>query len=136
MIVAMMSANAGDSKHEPSAGAEGMPGAEGTFEFKPADWVEGEMTWWLDSDGIDPGEAGCHTGADGNVKPNGRMSGEACLESGLLVESNPGEVELHSHKNDTGHPDTFDCKEFRFPALCWCQVLVKGPQSEHFTVLF
>jgi len=41
------------------------------------------------------------------------LFGEACLESGLLVESNPGEVELHSHKNDTGHPDTFDCN-------AWC----------------
>lgn len=113
LILAMLQAYAGDSKHEPSAGAESMPGAEGTLEFKPADWAEGETTWWLDSDGIDPGEAGCHIGADSSGKPNGRMFGEACLANGLLVESNPGEVELHSHKNDTGHPDTFDCN-------AWC----------------
>jgi len=98
---------------EPSSGAEGMPGAHGTFEYKPADWKEGETTWWKDSDGVDPGVAGCHIGTDSEGKPNGRMFGEACLPDGLLVESNPGAVMLHSHGNDTGHPDTFDCN-------AWC----------------
>ena len=41
------------------------------------------------------------------------MFGEACLENGLLVESNPGANVLHSHKDDVGHPDTFDCN-------AWC----------------
>jgi len=41
------------------------------------------------------------------------MFGEACLPDGLLVESNPGADELHSHKDDIGHPDKFDCK-------AWC----------------
>lgn len=113
LMTAMMQAYAGDAAPQPSAGAAGMPGAAGTFEFKPNDWVAGETTWWLDSDGINPGEAGCHIGADSSGKPNGRMFGEACLANGLLVESNPGKEELHSHKNDTGHPDTFDC-------TAWC----------------
>ena len=57
--------NAGD--HPPSAGAKGMAGAEGTFEFKPDDWLDGAKTWWKDTDGIAPGVAGCHIGvnADG-----------------------------------------------------------------------
>lgn len=97
----------------PSADAQGMPGAKGTFEFKPDDWKEGETTWWKDSDGVAPGVAGCHIGTDGNGTPNGRMFGEACLPDGLLVESNPGAGVLHSHGNDTGHPDSFDCNE-------WC----------------
>ena len=90
-----------------------MPGATGTFEFKPSDWQEGVTTWWKDSDGIAPGEAGCHIGTDEQGAPNGRMFGEACLENGRLVESNPGKNEVHSHANDTGHPDTFDC-------AIWC----------------
>ena len=105
----------------PSAGAHGMPGAKGTFEFRPADWKAGETSWWKDSDGVDPGVAGCHIGTDSKGKPNGRMFGEACLPNGLLVESNPGSDELHSHKNDTGHPDMFDCN-----AWCVGQGAVKG----------
>ncbi len=99
--------------HPPSKGAAGMPGAAGTFEFQPSDWQEGQTTWWKDTDGVDPGVAGCHVGTDENGEPNGRMFGEACLDNGLLVESNPGVDELHSHGNDTGHPDTFDCN-------AWC----------------
>jgi len=98
---------------EPSPGAKGMPGAMGTFEFKPNDWKEGQTTWWEDSDGIKPGDPGCHIGTDEKGKPNGRMFGEACLPNGLLVESNPGAGVLHSHNNDIGHPDTFDCNT-------WC----------------
>ncbi len=98
---------------DPSSGAAGMPGAKGTFEFKPTDWIEGATSWWKDSDGVDPGTAGCHLGTDADGKPNGRMFGEACLPDGLLVESNPGAEELHSHTNDIGHPDMFDCN-------AWC----------------
>ena len=83
------------------------------FEFKPADWMEGTTSWWIDSDGVDPAVAGCHIGTAAEGKPNGRMFGEACLPDGLLVESNPGADELHSHANDIGHPDMFDCNE-------WC----------------
>ena len=101
------------SDHEASPGAQGMAGAKGTFEFKPDDWAAGETTWWKDSDGVDPGTAGCHIGVDSDGLPNGRMFGEACLADGLLVESNPGIVELHSHNEDIGHPDKFDCN-------AWC----------------
>lgn len=111
-VVFIMTAYADDAG-APSAGAANMPGAAGTFEFKPKDWVSGETTWWKDTDGVDPDVAGCHIGTDDQGVPNGRMFGEACLSSGLLVESNPGADELHSHKDDTGHPDTFDCN-------AWC----------------
>ena len=103
-----------DKAHAPSPAAAEMPGAKGTFEFKPADWMEGQETFWVDSDGVDPGVAGCHIGTDSEGDPNGRMFGEACLPDGLLVESNPGVGELHSHKNDIGHPDKFDCQ-------AWCE---------------
>lgn len=90
-----------------------MAGAKGPIEFKPEDWSAGNTTWWKDSDGVDPGTAGCHVGTDSKGVPNGRMFGEACLADGLLVESNPGAGELHSHTDDIGHPDTFDCN-------AWC----------------
>jgi hypothetical protein len=98
---------------EPSPRAHGMSGAKGTFEFKPEDRTSSVTTWWKDSDGVDPGTAGCHIGTDSDGKPNGRVFGEACLAGGYLVESNPGANELHSHHNDIGHPDKFDCK-------AWC----------------
>ena len=97
----------------PSSEAKSMAGAKGTFEFKPADWTQGQKSWRRDSDGIAPGIAGCHIGTDEQSIPNGRMFGEACLPNGLLVESNPGKDELHGHSDDVGHPDTFDCN-------AWC----------------
>ena len=106
-------AAAGEKGHEPSVGAKGMAGTKGTIEYKPEDWIKGQTTWWKDTDGIDPGKAGCHIGTDSKGKPNGRLFGEACLDDGRLVESNPGANELHSHKDDIGHPDTFNCSE-------WC----------------
>lgn len=102
---------------EPSAGARGMPGAVGTFEFQPSDWMEGTTSWWKDSDGVDPDVAGCHIGADEKGQPNGRMFGEACSADGWRVESNPGAGVLHSHSNDVGHPDKFSCN-------VWC--IAKG----------
>ena len=103
-----------DKSHPPSKGAEGMPGALGTFEFKPTDWRKGEVTWWKDTDGVDPGTPGCHVGTDADGKENGRMFGEACLPGGMLiVESNPGVEVVHKHTDDTGHPDKFDCN-------AWC----------------
>ncbi len=101
--------------HAPSVGAKGMPGAKGTFSFKPADWKGmGVTTWWSDTDGVNPGVAGCHLGMTAQGKPNGRTFGEACTEAGLLVESNPGVNVLHAHTDDTGHPDLFDCNQ-------WCR---------------
>ncbi len=99
----------------PSSGAADMAGAKGTFSFKPSDWKgTGHKSWWKDSDGVGPGVAGCHVGTDETGKANGRTFGEACLANGLLVESNPGKDVLHSHKDDIGHPDTFDCNK-------WCK---------------
>ena len=112
-VFQMITIYAADEAGEPSVGAKDMAGAKGTFEFKPGDWISGQTTWWMDTDGVAPGVAGCHVGTDDQGTANGRMFGEACLPNGLLVESNPGINELHSHKNDTGHPDTFDCNE-------WC----------------
>lgn len=97
----------------PSADARGMPGALGVFDYKPDDGRPGETTWWKDTDGVAPGTPGCHIGTDKDGKPNGRMFAEACLPDGKLVESNPGAGVLHSHTDDTGHPDKFDCRE-------WC----------------
>lgn len=97
----------------PSSGAEKMAGAKGTFAFKPADWMQGEKSWWKDSDGVAPGVAGCHIGTYEQGTANGRMFGEACLPNGLLVESNPGQDVVHAHGDDIGHPDLFDCN-------AWC----------------
>jgi hypothetical protein len=99
--------------HAPSPEAQGMAGAEGTFDFKPADWQAGQTTWWKDTDGVDPGTPGCHIGTDSQGVPNGRIFAEACLPDGKLVESNPGVDVVHSHSDDTGHPDKFDCN-------AWC----------------
>jgi hypothetical protein len=99
---------------KPSAGAENMPGAMGTIEYKPTDWQQGATTWWKDTDGVDPGKAGCHIGTDADGKPNGRIFAEACAGDGFLIESNPGADVLHMHKDDIGHPDRFDCN-------AWCK---------------
>ena len=109
----VVGACANQHEGEPSEGAQDMPGAEGTFEFKPSDWNPKETSWWTDSDGVNPGAAGCHIGTDDKGVPNGRSFGEDCLPNGLLVESNPGTDELHSHAHDIGHPDTIDCN-------AWC----------------
>ncbi len=112
-IVMVILASTAMADSAPSPEAQGMPGAKGTFDFKPADWTEGVTTWWKDTDGVDPGTAGCHIGTDSDGNPNSRMFGEACLPDGLLVESNPSAGLVHKHTNDVGHPDTFDCSE-------WC----------------
>ncbi len=113
LLVTTVLARTDHSEHAPSAGAKGMAGAVGTFEFKPIDRTPGVTTWWKDTDGVNPDVAGCHIGTDDKGTPNGRLFGEACLSDGLLVESNPGANELHSHKDDIGHPDKFDCN-------AWC----------------
>ncbi len=86
------------------------PGYKGEIEYKPADLV---ITYWKDTDGVDPAKAGCHVGYDQAGKQNGRFFAEACLPNGLLVESNPAAGVLHGHKGDIGHPYTFDCN-------AWC----------------
>ena len=106
---------------EPSVGAKGMAGAQGTFSFKPSDWQSGTVTWWRDTDGVDPGKAGCHIGTDNSGKANGRMFGEACDSDDQLIESNPGIEVVHKHDDDVGHPDKFSCN-----AWCIGQGSVKG----------
>ena len=111
--VLMLLTSAQGQHSEPSPGAKGMPGVQGTIEFKPTDWKGNVTTYWKDSDGIDPGVAGCHIGVAQAGRPNGRFFGEACQSDLILIESNPGKNKIHPHTNDLGHPDTFDCK-------AWC----------------
>jgi hypothetical protein len=77
----------------------------------------GEDTYWSDSDGVDPGTAGCHyefeTDACETQKTE-RTFGEFCLDDDRLVESNPGADECHMHGVDRGKPDVVSCSE-------WCQ---------------
>ena len=103
----------------PSCEASRIPGALGTFPLTPPDWRQGETTFWIDSDGVDPGTAGCHVGATDRGQPNGRKFGEFCQSNTVLVESNPSAAKLHLHQNDTGHPDRFDCMQ-------WCNRTGRG----------
>ena len=112
-ILVLMFSNAATAQHSPSEAAKGMPGAKGTIEFKPTDWKGNVTTYWTDTDGVNPGVAGCHIGVAQDGKPNGRFFGEACQNAQILIESNPGAGVIHSHTNDLGHPDTFDCN-------AWC----------------
>jgi hypothetical protein len=114
-IPMMMLLNAASASDAPSAGARKMPGAKGTIEYKPDGWKStGVTTYWKDTDGINPGVAGCHVEVTkgGKTFTGSRVFGEACSD-GILVESNPGRNVIHAHKDDLGHPDTFDCN-------AWC----------------
>lgn len=106
--------HAAEADGPPSCEAAGMPGAVGTFELEPPRWRPGVTTYWIDTDGVDPGTAGCHQEYTARRRPKKRMFAEACLPDGLLVESNPGAGKLHLHENDLGHPDKFDCN-------AWCK---------------
>ena len=112
-IPVLMFSNAATAQHAPSEGAKGIPGAKGTIEYKPTDWKGNVTTFWTDTDGVNPGVAGCHIGVTQDGKPNGRFFGEACQNAQILIESNPGAGVIHSHTNDLGHPDTFECN-------AWC----------------
>lgn len=96
----------------PSSGASSMPGALGTFPFTPPPRRPG-TTHWKDSDGILPGTPGCHIPTDPG---DNRKFGEACglyRNVCVLVETNPSANVVHSHPNDTGKPDVFNCAQ-------WC----------------
>ncbi len=113
VVLAVLAAGVALAQHGASRDAKGIPGARGQIEFKPGDWQgKGITSYWKDTDGVNPGVAGCHIGVSKDGTPNGRFFGEACV-GGLLVESNPGTDEIHPHTDDTGHPDTFDCN-------AWC----------------
>lgn len=77
----------------------------------------GEDTYWADTDGVDPGVAGCHdeyaTDACAEVVGD-RAFGEFCLDDDRLVESNPGKDECHAHGDDMGKPDVVSCS-------AWCE---------------
>ncbi|MGB5519579.1 MAG: hypothetical protein WBO73_14120 [Gammaproteobacteria bacterium] len=45
--------------------------------------MEGKITWWKDSDGIDPGKAGCHIGTDSQGKPKGMTNDSTASDSDL-----------------------------------------------------
>lgn len=89
------------------------------MEYKPSGWKPGKTTYWIDTDGVDPGVAGCHIEVTG---PNSRtfatprrVFGEACEAGGkILIESNPGINEIHAHENDLGHPYRVNCET-------WCK---------------
>ncbi len=115
-LVLALQACSGESEQTPSAGRADLPaGALGQLEFTPEDWQEGATTWWIESEGNEPGIAGCHIGADSDGSPNGRTFGEFCLADGILVETTPGPggAVLHSHENDIGRPSRIDC-------AAWC----------------
>jgi hypothetical protein len=75
-IPLLMLAGVAQAQHsEPSAGAKGMPGALGTMEYKPTDWKGNITTYWKDTDGVDPGVAGCHIGVTENGHRRGARRG-------------------------------------------------------------
>lgn len=111
--------HAAEAGGPPSEGAKKCGELE-PIEFKPDDWT-GRDSWWRDSDGVDPGTAGCHEGLKEGGQPNGRSFGEVCRNDVVLVETNPDPGVRHSHKNDIGHPDVFDCMQW-----CACQGFAKG----------
>src|SRR3954447_11148808 len=74
LLMLLTSAQAQHS--EPSSGAKGMPGAQGTIEFKPTDWKGNVTTYWKDTDGVDPGVAGGPLGGVEGGKANRRFFGE------------------------------------------------------------
>ena len=119
-VLLVFSLAQGQHRGPPSQGAQGMPGAMGTIEYRPPDWRPGGITFWYDTDGVDPGVPGCHIGVvDGSGTPNGRTFGEACADGRVLIESNPGVRQIHGHNEDTGHTDTFDCH-------AWCVGMRRG----------
>ncbi|MGM0556832.1 MAG: hypothetical protein ACQEVA_10685 [Myxococcota bacterium] len=77
----------------------------------------GENTYWSDTDGVDPGTAGCHYEYKTDAceeQVTDRTFGEFCLDDDRLVESNPGKDECHQHGVDQGKPDVVSCSE-------WCE---------------
>lgn len=81
------------------------------------DLATGQDSHWTDTDGVDPGTAGCHyefEDASCTEFKEGRTFGEFCLDDDRLVESNPGKDECHTHGADFGGPDVVSCSQ-------WCQ---------------
>lgn len=149
MVAACSDNNSGSSNNEcpectlvPSSAAAGLPGALGRFYVKPSDlgfeppyeWLEGETTTWLDTDGVAPEVAGCHLETtDPPLTAAPRDFGELCNANGLLVETNPGVNQEHSHSNDLGRPDVFNCNTYcqgEYNVAGSCQPVVTTPTPE------
>ena len=121
LVLWLGAASAQEPQHPPSPLAKGMPGALGTFDYRPPDYKADVRSYWYDTDGVDPGVAGCHVGVAGekDKTPNGRVFGEACRDIRVLIESNPAADQIHGHADDVGHPDLFDCN-------AWCKQAKKA----------
>ncbi len=88
-----------------------------TTPLKPTDFIAAaKETYWYDTDGVQPGVAGCHIGVKGlnDRTPNNRSFGEACQSNVVLIESNPEKDKIHSHKGDIGAPYLVNCSD-------WCK---------------
>lgn len=75
-------------------------------------------SYWIDTDGENPGVAGCHIEVSGPTNstplPGGRVFGEFCETDNILVESNPEANKIHMHTNDIGSPYLINCDK-------WCK---------------
>lgn len=150
-IVASCSDNSGSSDDEcpectlvPSSAAAALPGALGRFYVKPSElgfeppyeWLEGETTTWLDTDGVSPEVGGCHIETtDPLLTAEPRNFGELCNANGLLVETNPGVNQQHSHSNDLGRPDVFNCNTYcqgEYNVAGSCQPIIEIVTTEAF----
>lgn len=104
--------------HKPCPLVPGMTSTE-CKEYKPTDWKPGvKQSWWYDTDGIDPGVAGCHVEVNdpaGSKKgqATGRSFAEGCVDGVTLIESNPASGAVHEHCADVGHPNYVNCNR-------WC----------------
>lgn len=116
------------AQHKACPAVPGMTEKE-CKEYKPSDWKPGRaVTYWYDTDGIDPGVAGCHVEVKGPTDrtPTGRSFPEGCL-GGILIESNPGANEIHEHGNDVGNPNYVNCAN-------WCKEVKKTKGGACITV--
>ena len=114
LLALVLQACSGQFSQAPTTPRRDLPaGAMGQIDSVPQDWIEGETTWWIDSDGVEPGIAGCHIGTDSGGSSNGRMFGEFCVSQRILAETVPGAGVLHRHENDISRPGQIDC-------AMWC----------------
>jgi hypothetical protein len=93
------------------------PGWLGRFELPTS--TQCNFQNWKDTDGVAPETPGCHYAyedASCNNQTND-VFGEACEDGDVLVETNPGPGQCHSHAIGpngvgVGHPDRFSCSAY------------------------